>query len=100
MFPSVFNKLYNDAFVLNEGEEVTLVSGLKLVRKVTGLPRFAALASSMSKSQVLGLDHLQNVPMGWPLLVLDMYEHVYHMDYGAAAARYVMPSCRTSIGKK
>jgi Fe-Mn family superoxide dismutase len=24
-----------------------------------------------------------------PLLVLDMYEHAYHMDYGAAAARYV-----------
>ncbi len=26
---------------------------------------------------------------GRPLLVLDMYEHAYHMDYGAAAARYV-----------
>jgi Fe-Mn family superoxide dismutase len=24
-----------------------------------------------------------------PLLVLDMYEHAYHLDYGAAAARYV-----------
>ena len=24
-----------------------------------------------------------------PLLVLDMYEHAYHMDYGAAAAKYV-----------
>jgi superoxide dismutase len=24
-----------------------------------------------------------------PVLVLDMYEHAYHMDYGAAAARYV-----------
>jgi len=23
------------------------------------------------------------------VLVLDMYEHAYHMDYGAAAARYV-----------
>lgn len=26
---------------------------------------------------------------GVPLLVLDMYEHSYHMDYGSAAARYV-----------
>jgi Fe-Mn family superoxide dismutase len=26
---------------------------------------------------------------GRPVLVLDMYEHAYHMDYGAAAARYV-----------
>ena len=34
-------------------------------------------------------DHMHNAPMGRPLLVLDMYEHAYHMDYGAAAARYV-----------
>jgi superoxide dismutase, Fe-Mn family len=30
-----------------------------------------------------------NVPIGRPLLVLDMYEHAYHMDCGAAAAKYV-----------
>jgi Fe-Mn family superoxide dismutase len=24
-----------------------------------------------------------------PILVLDMYEHAYHMDFGAAAARYI-----------
>ena len=34
-------------------------------------------------------DHMHNAPMGRPLLVLDMYEHAYHMDYGAAAAKYV-----------
>jgi Fe-Mn family superoxide dismutase len=34
-------------------------------------------------------DHMHNAPMGVPLLVLDMYEHSYHMDYGAAAAKYV-----------
>ena len=34
-------------------------------------------------------DHMHNPPMGYPLLVLDMYEHAYHMDYGAAAAKYV-----------
>ncbi len=34
-------------------------------------------------------DH-QHQPAGSvPLLVLDMYEHAYHMDYGAAAAKYV-----------
>ena len=32
---------------------------------------------------------MHNAPAGQPLLVLDMYEHAYHMDYGAAAARYV-----------
>lgn len=34
-------------------------------------------------------DHMHNAVMGVPLLVLDMYEHAYHMDFGAAAARYV-----------
>jgi Fe-Mn family superoxide dismutase len=34
-------------------------------------------------------DHMHNAPSGVPLLVLDMYEHAFHMDYGAAAAKYV-----------
>ena len=34
-------------------------------------------------------DHMHNAVMGAPLLVLDMYEHAYHMDFGAAAARYI-----------
>ena len=34
-------------------------------------------------------DHTQNAPFSIPLLVLDMYEHSYQMDYGAAAAKYV-----------
>ena len=34
-------------------------------------------------------DHMHNAPMGYPLLVLDMYEHAYHLDYGAAAAKYI-----------
>ena len=34
-------------------------------------------------------DHMHNAPMSRPLLVLDMYEHAYHMDYGAAAAKYI-----------
>ena len=27
-------------------------------------------------------DHMHNAPTGLPLLVLDIYEHAYHMDYG------------------
>ncbi|MBS1808624.1 MAG: superoxide dismutase [Acidobacteria bacterium] len=34
-------------------------------------------------------DHMHNAPFSRPLLALDMYEHSYHMDYGAAAAKYV-----------
>jgi Fe-Mn family superoxide dismutase len=34
-------------------------------------------------------DHTHTLAGGTPLLVLDMYEHAYHMDYGARAAAYV-----------
>jgi superoxide dismutase, Fe-Mn family len=34
-------------------------------------------------------DHMHHAPFAQPLLALDMYEHAYHMDYGAAAAKYV-----------
>jgi superoxide dismutase, Fe-Mn family len=34
-------------------------------------------------------DHMHAPATGIPLLVLDMYEHSYHMDYGSAAARYI-----------
>jgi len=34
-------------------------------------------------------DHTTTLAGGRPILALDMYEHAYHMDYGAAAARYV-----------
>jgi len=33
--------------------------------------------------------HTQACAFGQPLLVLDMYEHSYALDYGAAAAKYV-----------
>jgi Fe-Mn family superoxide dismutase len=34
-------------------------------------------------------NHTQSLAFGAPLLVMDMYEHAYHIDYGAAAAKYV-----------
>jgi Fe-Mn family superoxide dismutase len=34
-------------------------------------------------------DHTTTLAGGRPVVVLDMYEHAYHMDYGAAAAKYV-----------
>ena len=33
--------------------------------------------------------HSQSVAFGAPLLVMDMYEHAYQMDYGAAAPKYI-----------
>lgn len=34
-------------------------------------------------------DHTMTLAGGPPILVLDMYEHAYHMDYGAKAGDYV-----------
>jgi Fe-Mn family superoxide dismutase len=34
-------------------------------------------------------DHMHGSVAGIPLLALDMYEHSFQMDYGAAAAKYV-----------
>jgi Fe-Mn family superoxide dismutase len=34
-------------------------------------------------------DHTMTLAAGTPLVALDMYEHAYHMDYGAKAGAYV-----------
>ncbi len=34
-------------------------------------------------------EHTQNLAWGTPLLVMDMYEHAYQMDYGADAKSYI-----------
>lgn len=34
-------------------------------------------------------DHTQNLAWGTPLLVMDMFEHAYAMDYGANAKAYI-----------
>lgn len=34
-------------------------------------------------------NHTQALASGHPLLVMDMYEHSYQMDFGAAAAKYI-----------
>jgi Fe-Mn family superoxide dismutase len=38
---------------------------------------------------MLADEDLPPAPLGAPLLVLDMYEHSYHMDFGAAVGPYV-----------
>jgi len=50
---------------------------------LTFLPRDGSLVNQWAA------DHTDAVDGGIPILALDMYEHAYHMDYGAAAAAYV-----------
>ena len=37
----------------------------------------------------LAMDHSQSVAGGIPILALDMYEHAYHIDFGANARAYI-----------
>lgn len=37
----------------------------------------------------IAADHSDSTATGIPLLVMDMYEHSYHMDYGAKASEYI-----------
>ena len=50
---------------------------------LTWLPRDGRLINQV------GTDHSQSIAGGIPILALDMYEHAYHLDFGANAAAYV-----------
>ena len=50
---------------------------------LTFMPRDATLVNQWAA------DHTHAVAGGVPLLALDMYEHAYHLDFGAAAGAYV-----------
>jgi Fe-Mn family superoxide dismutase len=80
-----------------------------LVRDFGSIARWTAEFSAMGKAQRGGsgwvlltwssrdrklvnqwaMDHTTTLAGGQPILALDMYEHSYHIDYGARAADYV-----------
>jgi Fe-Mn family superoxide dismutase len=47
------------------------------------VPRDGALINQ------IGADHTQSVAGAMPILALDMYEHAYHLDFGANANAYI-----------
>ncbi|MGI8639477.1 MAG: superoxide dismutase [Pyrinomonadaceae bacterium] len=64
----------------------------KTAQSLAGGSGWATLAYNLHTNEVHNYwasDHGYNAPLSVPLLVLDMYEHSYQMDYGAAAAKYV-----------
>src|SRR5215468_1666562 len=50
---------------------------------LTYVPRDARLVNQSAS------DHTQNISGGIPILAIDMYEHAYHLDFGANATAYV-----------
>src|SRR6516165_2238309 len=53
-------------------------------RSLLGLTAWAAWLTSGWAA-----DHAHGLPGATPILALDMYEHAYHLDFGAKAAAYV-----------
>src|SRR5689334_3702549 len=94
---------------LGEGGEPEGALHDALVRDFGSITRWIAEFSAMGKAQGGGsgwvlltwsrhdrklvnqwaMDHTTTLAGGQPILALDMYEHSYHIDYGARAAAYV-----------
>jgi len=103
--------ILHEIFFASLGEESAPEGELKdaLTRDFGSLDRWRVEFSSMGKAQGGGsgwvlltwsprdgklvnqwaMDHTTTLAGGQPILALDMYEHSYHIDYGAQAAAYV-----------
>jgi len=103
--------ILHEIFFASLGEESAPEGELKdaLTRDFGSLDRWRVEFSSMGKAQGGGsgwvlltwsprdrklvnqwaMDHTTTLAGGQPILALDMYEHSYHIDYGARAAAYV-----------
>ena len=103
--------ILHELFFASLGDESTPASELRdtLAHDFGSVDRWRAEFSAMGKAQGGGsgwvlltwstrdrklvnqwaMDHTTTLAGGQPILALDMYEHSYHMDYGARAAAYV-----------
>lgn len=65
---------------------------LALARALGGGPGWVVLSHSSGEGRLQNhilVDHTHAMLDATPLLALDLYEHAYHMDFGANAAAYV-----------
>ena len=103
--------ILHELFFASLGDESAPEGELRdaLTRDFGGLDRWQVEFSAMGKAQGGGsgwvlltwsardrklinqwaMDHTPTLAGGCPILALDMYEHSYHLDYGARAAAYV-----------
>ncbi|MBI5782313.1 MAG: Fe-Mn family superoxide dismutase [Gammaproteobacteria bacterium] len=103
----ILHELYFDGLGDSGGPQDVLKDAL--MRDFGGIERWQAEFGAMGKAQGGGsgwvlltysardnklvnqwaADHTCHLARGTPILALDMYEHSYHIDYGAKAAAYV-----------
>jgi len=64
----------------------------KVAASLSGGPGWVVLGYNLHTGQIENYwqwDHMYSPAATMPLLVMDMYEHSYAIDYGAAAAKYI-----------
>jgi Fe-Mn family superoxide dismutase len=103
----ILHEVYFAGFGGRVGPSLSLAQAIE--RDFGGVDRWAAEFSSLGKAlgggsgwvlltwsrrdnrlvNTWAADHTMTLADGAPLLALDMYEHAYHIDYGAKAATYV-----------
>jgi len=105
------SKLYHELYFANLGKDGTITPKMKTVLKQafgsleawkldfvktakslsggSGWVVLCYLEAQQIVMHQIASDHSDSVATGVPLLVLDMYEHSYQMDYGAKAAKYI-----------
>ena len=95
--------ILQEIFFASLGEESAPEDTLReaLERDFGSVDRWKAEFAAMGKAQSGGsprdrklinqwaMDHTTTLAGGQPLLALDMYEHSYHIDYGARTVAYV-----------
>jgi len=103
----ILHEVFFDGLGEESGPDQTLLEAL--ARDFGSFERWRAEFSAMGKAQGGGsgwvlltysprdrklvnswaADHTTTIAGGVPILALDMYEHSYHIDFGAKAANYV-----------
>src|SRR4051794_30144046 len=72
-----------------DGSAPCSTDSLPVSAPTTSKPPAMATQSENALANQWAMDHRTTLAGAQPILALDMYEHSYHMDYGAKAAAYV-----------
>lgn len=89
IIPSNMRTLLTQAFGSVDAWKYDFVKTAKSLSGGSGWVIMSYLKDQQIVMHQISSDHSDSIASGIPLLVLDMYEHSYQMDYGAKAAAYI-----------
>lgn len=89
IIPSNMRTLLTEAFGSVDTWKYDFVKTAKSLGGGSGWVILSYLKDQQIVMHQIASDHSDSIASGIPLLVLDMYEHSYQMDYGAKVAAYI-----------